>query len=209
MHRTLFLSVGFLLLCWATLPAEVRACSCAQLSPEQAFDQADLVFEGRITEVLQDQGEMVDAAAFHVTQAWKGVDQENVVVRGPSSSSMCGVGFAVGATFFVYATRANANAPAETTMCSRTRLADDAGEDRAAHGAGVTPVDVVDRVEPAAEGETSSESQPASGGAERSSSPSTTPAAGGCATCSVSSANSPPVGLAWLLLGLGLVRRRI
>ncbi len=208
MHRTLFLSAGFLLLCWAALPGEVHACSCAQLSPEQAFAQADLVFEGRIIEVLQDQGEMVDAAAFHVTQAWKGVDQENVVVRGPSSSSMCGVGFAVGATFFVYATRANADAPAETTMCSRTRLADDAGEDRAAHGAGVTPVDVVDRVEPAAEGgETSSESEPASSGEAESSASPNAPAAGGCATCSASA--SPPAGLAWLLLGLGLVRRRI
>lgn len=166
-------------------PSPAAACSCVELTPEGAFQGADAVFEGRVTEVREEADARV--AVFSVVQQWKGVETETLELRTPLAGSMCGLGFEAETSWLVYAERGGGGLQAG--LCSRTRRVEDADDDRVYLGAGEVPIEVGadDEVEPP-------QARPAAGQA-------------GCASCSV----APVGGHPWALLGLlGLLlwRRR-
>ncbi len=163
------------------------ACSCAQRSPEEAARQAAAVFEGRVVAIDRVADTLV--ARLRVTRAWKGVRAEEVTVRTPTEPSLCGVALRPESYWLIYAE--GDEGTLRTDLCQRTRPADDAAEDFAWLGAGVTPVD------PLGDAPVDEEHEP-----------NAPPARGGCASCNTTG-GGPLASGAWLLLwGLRHRRRR-
>ncbi len=120
-----------------TAAEPARACSCMQPpDPATAAQEVAAVFEGRVTAIEPSGG--IRLVTIRVTQKWKGVDSEEVTVRTAANSAACGYNFELDQVYMVYADREDG---LSTTLCHRTRLADQAEDDRAALGAGVVPVD--------------------------------------------------------------------
>jgi len=162
--------------------AQVRACSCVQTDPQQALVHAAAVFEGEVVEVSR-VGEQLHAV-FRVTQYWKGDLSEEVGVTTMAAGSLCGVPFEENVHYMVYAEGDDA---LSTNVCLRTRLADDASEDRTALGAGIVPVDPNAEPPPAMREE--DDEQRAS--------------SAGCRSCSAAGPDGSFAVLALVLLGLG------
>jgi len=178
---------GLISLLWL-LPAPAAACSCVELSAQDAFDQHAAVFEGRVVEVHRpdDPGGAL-RVVLDVVQHWKGVTTERVELSTPAASSLCGVSFEPETSWLVYAEAADG--ALSTDICHRTRPMADASEDLATLGAGVVPVEITeeDEVEPPADDDP--------------------PARGGCASCSSAPGRPAFGGLFALALGLLLIRR--
>lgn len=177
--------LGLALLAVLLLPQPASACSCLDESVEVAIGRAGAIFEGRVTAMTAEDGRLEVTLA--VTQAWRGIEHETVVVQTTASEVSCGYPFEVGHSYLVY------TEPGETlsvSLCSRTRSAAGADEDRAELGSGTIPVDIEDEViEPIAPARTP-------------------PARGGCASCAAGrSAPAGPIALALLLVAL-VIRRR-
>ncbi len=102
---------------WTAQPA--LACSCMDTpSPLLAMEQANAVFTG----IVAGGGSIPHQklALFYVDQTWKGVDSYDVVVATPAHEAACGVPFAPGRRYVVYASR-DPQGRLHTTLCSRTR----------------------------------------------------------------------------------------
>jgi MYXO-CTERM domain-containing protein len=180
------------LLCAAAIrPGTSRACSCDVRAQPEAFERAAAVFEGRVAAIEPvKRGEDV-APQFHevrieVTRAWKGVEDEIVLVRTRADEAACGFNFQKGESYLVYASATDRGL--DVSLCSRTVPMDRAGEDLNRLGVGVVPVDPKK-------------------GAEKKKPKSAAPGAGrgGCASCSVGSVPSPVTGTAAWLATTGVV----
>ena len=167
--------------------SSARACSCNMPDANTARERSAAVFEGRVVSV-QTEGDSL-TATLRVTQAWKGVDTEEVVVTTIAHESMCGVPFSEGTVWLVYGDGSGERF--ETGLCNRTRLRSDAEEDVQAFGAGVTPVDP-SGPSPLDEEE---EEEPVEAPGSR----------GGCASCATS---EPTTDGAWMLIVLVVLRKR-
>ena len=112
-------------------PQTAAACSCADLSPEVAFKQADEVFQGVVEQFRWVTEPAIPQATFRVTQVWKGSRESSrrVLTFGDCSVPFIGEGDG----YLVYAK------DGYTDTCMRTRAFKDAIEDRAALGSG-TPI---------------------------------------------------------------------
>jgi hypothetical protein len=168
-------------------PAHAEACSCMSQSVEEAMASATAIFEARVVSVVED-GE-TRVVTFAVTQAWRGVNAEEVVVRTASNSAACGYEFAGGVTYLVYA----GGEPEALTvsLCSRTAPLLEASLDRTALGSGTIPVDIVDEpVEPVRPART----EP--------------PARGGCASCTAQRSDPRGLGAMLAFLWLAIAVRR-
>lgn len=166
--------------------SSARACSCNMPDAATARERSAAVFEGRVVSA-QSEGDTL-TATFRVTQAWKGIDTEEVVVTTIAHESMCGLPFTEGSVWLVYAN--GSDGAFETGLCHRTRLRAEAEEDVQAFGAGVTPVDP-SGPSPLDEEE---EEEPVEAPGSR----------GGCASC----ATSAPTEGAWMLILLVVLRKR-
>lgn len=163
---------------------------------QDALRDASAVFEGRVIALqrLPGEGDTLPAvmATLRVTRTWKGANRETVIVRTPATDGTCGFAFRQDESFLVYAAGEldRQGAGLTTTLCSRSKRIEEASEDVAALGAGVTPVDIVD--------------EPAVAHAQ------VPPGAGGCGGCAVSGAHvsSAGVGLAIALALVVSARRR-
>lgn len=105
-------------------PALASACSCTnQLTLQQEFDYAWLVFSGRVTGIQPDPfGTLV--VTFEPLQRWKGpLDFAQIVVTPPNSAA-CGFPFEPGQEYLVFATMAYYGLTYTPTpfthLCSRT-----------------------------------------------------------------------------------------
>ena len=147
--RALALASHLFVVVLVALPASrAEACSCAELGVEEAIAGAHAIFEGVVDSSEVDDAADVRVVRFAVTQAWRGVSTERVEVHTHASEAACGYSFEVGRAYLVYASRASDDG-LRVSLCSRTRLMDEAGEDRRVLGSGVVPVDVVDEeIEP-------------------------------------------------------------
>lgn len=162
----LFLSA--LLAAWFALftTARADACDCPTQSQPDALAAAVAVFEGRVLEVspaVVEEGAPAVKVALSVVRSWKGAEHERITLRTPGDADACGVSFARGESYVVYATE-----HAESLWvdrCGRTRRVADASADLQALGLGVTPV------EPKNEAKKAPAAEP--------------PARGGCAGCTV------------------------
>lgn len=176
-------------------PAPARACSCMEIGPEEAVEQSDAIFEGRVVGVSPAQGEIGpgdNEVVLRVVRAWKGVpqDEEQVTVRTASNSAACGYNFEPDRSYLVYASESS-DGSLRVSLCSRTQLIEQADEDLQVLGTGVTPVDATEPPEaPPAGGEVETKSN-------------------GCASCTVDRARAVPTGLlALAIAGLLAGRRR-
>lgn len=130
--------LAIILLSASLIPSEAQACSCTEASVEARFEHSSAVFEGRLIRMEQ----MSDARrlVFHVTRAWKGVNEEHLHVQTPLVGALCGYeGFQVSQHYIVFARR-NADGTLVTGLCDGNAQADEALETLAQLGAGVTPI---------------------------------------------------------------------
>jgi hypothetical protein len=180
------------------VPTPSFACKCAP-PPEvaEALAQSTAVFEAQVTQLNTTAEEL--EVSLRVTRAWKGVETETIRVRTRKESAACGVQFAMGQVWLVYAnqtTDQDAAIALQALSCSRTRLAGEASEDFTALGLGVVPVApreptpppaATDAAPPAAQ---SNQPQPIK------------PAANGCASCNLGNArHADPVYALMLVAG--------
>jgi hypothetical protein len=150
-----------------------RACSCLQQTPAEAYEQAVSVFEGHVLEITPapagDEHALPQLAVkLAVVRAWKGMEQEQVVVTTAGDSAMCGYAFELDKDYLVYA--GSSAKGLSVSLCSRTAPVAAADEDLRLLGMGATPVEP--RL-PKAEADALKTPKPEP------------PARGGCASCTV------------------------
>ena len=105
--------------------APARACSCAPPPPAcEALWHTAIVFSGEATAVVEQTGHS-QLVTFKVDETFRGAVKGTVMVRG---GGMCGAIFAPGKKYIVYA---SGPPPLSASLCSRTRLLAEAGEDLA------------------------------------------------------------------------------
>lgn len=105
-------------------PVVAVACSCTnELTLQQEFDSAWLVFSGRVTSIQPDPFGTL-AVFFEPLQRWKGPLDFHQLVVTPLDTSACGFPFEVGQEYLVFANSYNYGitlTPAPFThLCSRT-----------------------------------------------------------------------------------------
>ena len=152
-------------------PPAARACSCEPTDLAARSDAATAIFEGRVRAVAREGSAEVGPSRLRVTlevvQTWKGADAEEVVVTTMTDAAACGVPFEPGRSYLVFAASDGASA-LSAGLCGGTKPREEADEDVAALGAGVTPVEVEDAPARAR---------------------TTPPGAGGCASCHIGAAS--------------------
>ena len=110
---------------WLFSGSNLYACSCApQSAPEEALQQADVVFRGtavRVENAAQDVGDLPRGrrVAFRTNVVWKGPHEEEFVIRTGMGGGDCGFEFVVGTEYLVYATQTPEGY--YTGLCTRTR----------------------------------------------------------------------------------------
>jgi hypothetical protein len=126
------------------------ACSCVGSSDTEAeiqaaVDRADVVFEGRATDVEALQAELTVTDylgalrfRFGVTRYFKGQLGPNVDVFTIDQSSACGRAYTLGEPYVIYA-RYSTSGLLSDFLCSRSRPVSHASEDLERIGAGVEP----------------------------------------------------------------------
>jgi len=123
-----------------------RACSCAEApEPEQAAENADVVFEGRPTQVEALQANLGFADyygalrfRFEVARYYKGQLGPQLSVFTVDQSSACGRAYDLDEPHIIYA-RYTEDGLLTDFLCSRSLPLARADADRAALGAGVAP----------------------------------------------------------------------
>lgn len=129
MHRSLLI-----LLCWALAGAgAAEACSCAGLTPEEAYTHADRVFVGEVVSIEQQPRPVsfpdpYHLVTFRVEFAYKGTGIRKAVVD--PGSGTCYLPFEPGERYLVYAHQAEGYLRAG--LCSRSAPIDQAWSDVAA-----------------------------------------------------------------------------
>jgi hypothetical protein len=110
--------------------AEARACSCMALSPAEGLSSSHAVFTGEVTAITKNEATKFGGleVTLRVKKVWKGTPTEETKVHTASSTAACGYPFILGKTYLVYAARDEAD-PMRVSLCSRTALIEDAGED--------------------------------------------------------------------------------
>lgn len=194
-----------------TTPTPAHACSCIGLSAEQAFANADAVFEGRVVAVGPSQFAGQPCGGFcpqvlvrlRVVRTWKGADAEEVEVYTEDGGASCGTDFEAATSWLVYA-RDTPDERLVTGLCSGTVRVEEAGEAIQALGAGVTPVDPGPEPDPADDPGADQDAGADEGVEAEESTPgrAAAPGSGGCASCAVLRAEPLTPGALALLAGL-------
>ncbi len=109
-----------------TVASPACACSCRELSAQEAFDIADAVFVGRVVEIDEPGFGPVTGSAdpvtlvFEVGDVYKGVVPANAHVTTARSSASCGFEPVAGKRYLIYVHEDEAGAWS-TTLCSRNQ----------------------------------------------------------------------------------------
>ncbi|MEM7235597.1 MAG: hypothetical protein AAF517_25715 [Planctomycetota bacterium] len=116
-----------------------HACSCANPPiPERALEAATAVFLGSVVSVETRPKEYMKRVTFEVLESWKGAEVDAIEVVTGRGGGDCGYPFSDGQIYLVYA---HGDKELATSICSRTRSQDRAGDDLAALGEPVYPND--------------------------------------------------------------------
>lgn len=108
-----------------------HSCSCVQApAPAEALKLADAVLLGQVIDIQEGPGPYHITAKLSVTKIWKGKKDFSAKILTTSNSAMCGFYFQEGKTFLIYAYK-NQEGRLETNNCTRSALAERAGEDLA------------------------------------------------------------------------------
>lgn len=125
-------------------PRPAAACSCVEPPPPRAaVEQTGSVFAGTVV-AAQRTSRDADAtliATFEVDDVWKGEVLATVDVRTAGDSATCGVGFATGQRWLVYAESESGDGGSFAThLCTRTARAEQATADLEVLGDGDDPL---------------------------------------------------------------------
>jgi len=124
-------------------PIPTAACSCIVPPPaDVALSEATAVFSGEVVDVNKskvDNGKTID---FKVKEVWKGIDTTTISVFTGNDSASCGIDFAVGKEYLVYAHTLDSTGKSylSTTLCDRTVELANAADDLNLIGEGQVPV---------------------------------------------------------------------
>ncbi|MEX2437432.1 MAG: hypothetical protein WD509_02555 [Candidatus Paceibacterota bacterium] len=134
-----------------SLPDAAHACSCvANYSQEQAYEDAEAVFVGRVLGIQEHRNTLRQifsnginpsyrAVEFHVTDRWKGIEKNLVTVATGFGGGDCGFHFAEGEQYLVYAYDGSFHGKElETGICQRTEVLRHAEDDIVMLGPGNT-----------------------------------------------------------------------
>lgn len=106
-------------------PRSAAACSCTNnLTLQQEFDYASVVFSGRVLEIQPGFDNMLEVR-FEPLQRWKGPLHSAQLVVTPLDTAACGFPFEVGEEYLVFTTGmfyGVASHAEFTHLCSRTSL---------------------------------------------------------------------------------------
>ena len=104
------------------------ACECMKASPEERLQKTNVVFEGKVLEVQEKDGEM--KTLFEVKKIWKGTTSSQIIVY--TKGGDCMFRFVEGGGYLVFSTQRGSEKQLQTNSCSRTKRLDEAGADKAA-----------------------------------------------------------------------------
>ncbi|HKO61498.1 MAG TPA: hypothetical protein VJV03_10090 [Pyrinomonadaceae bacterium] len=118
---------------WLLLAATVAlGCTCqrnlwgvAKSEKDQvkeARKYSQVVFSGRVTEIIVDEKALTFEARFQVLESWKGVETGAVSLFGGTECCFCEYMFEVGESYLLYASpRVGYQNKLGTTICTRTK----------------------------------------------------------------------------------------
>jgi hypothetical protein len=126
------------------------ACSCVPPgTPEQELKEADVVFSGEVIKIEEGKLGWLSAnssspvsVTLEVKEAWKGVEENRVVIKTEQHSASCGYEFEKDKEYIVYAEKQGNDW--HVSLCSRTNILAEAGEDLKVLGEGNPPTKIVD-----------------------------------------------------------------
>lgn len=97
MKRIVYL-LSLVLICSFIFLDKSYACDCTKVSTEDAFRKKDVVFEGKVLEVQEKDGEM--KTLFEVEKIWKGTSSSQIIIY--TSFGSCTFRFAEGGEYLVF-----------------------------------------------------------------------------------------------------------
>ena len=129
-HHLWWIILGFLLI----IPTKSFCCTCPRITPQEAFQGADAVFQGQVIAIKSEQEaqDRMDNAGnpifytkvithFQILDVWKGVKTPTVIISSIQNST-CHYGFNTPLPYLVYATKTTAGDTLTTSVCRRNSL---------------------------------------------------------------------------------------
>ena len=102
-------------------------CSCEELPPpEEAYQISDVVFSGKVTNIIEDSNNGFMEIAIEVFDVWKGIVENQIIML--SGLDDCGYYFQINEEYLIYGYYSQMN-HVWTDICTRTNLLEDAEED--------------------------------------------------------------------------------
>ncbi len=103
-------------------------CDCAPPpSPEDAYEMADVVFSGEVTNVIEDWNNLIKEVSIDVYDVWKGSIGSQIIILTGIDDGICGYNFQVNEEYLIYGNYSGDYI--WTNICTRTNLLDYASED--------------------------------------------------------------------------------
>ena len=125
--------------------AEVFACSCLPFGEESVTQQverakkdAQVVFSGKVLEIIRKPESSSVIIKFRADKSWKGDVSKRISISTGADSALCGFNFEVGKSYLIYAQGTDAK-DLQTTICTRTAALANAKADLKALGKGIAP----------------------------------------------------------------------
>jgi len=104
--------------------ASAYPCACAYPDFEDQLSEASIVFSGKVTRI-EPAGDNQNQVQFEIIKSFKGKAEGKTEVKTAETTDACGFHFEVNQEYLVYAV---GEAP-EVSLCSRTRLLNEASAD--------------------------------------------------------------------------------
>ena len=103
-------------------------CDCAPPPyPEEAYEMADVVFSGEVTNVILDWNNLIKEVSIDVYDVWKGSIGSQIIILTGIDDGICGYNFQVNEEYLIYGNYSGDYI--WTNICTRTNLLDYASED--------------------------------------------------------------------------------
>ena len=103
-------------------------CDCAPPPyPEEAYEMADVVFSGEVTNVILDWNNLIKEVSIDVYDVWKGSIGSQIIILTGIDDGICGYNFQVNEEYLIYGNYSGDYI--WTNICTRTNLLADAEED--------------------------------------------------------------------------------
>ncbi|HIN19722.1 MAG TPA: hypothetical protein EYM76_02465, partial [Candidatus Marinimicrobia bacterium] len=103
-------------------------CDCAPPPyPEEAYEMADVVFSGEVTNVILDWNNLIKEVSIDVYDVWKGSIGSQIIILTGIDDGICGYNFQINEEYLIYGNYSGDYI--WTNICTRTNLLDYASED--------------------------------------------------------------------------------